>query len=90
MATYAILKDDIVINLHEWDGDLELWSPPVGQTCIPAGNARIGDTWNGTVFTTPTPPEPVKSDFEQLADLLRSKNLITAQERNDLRLTRSR
>lgn len=89
MAQFALVQSGVVINILEWDGDLKRWSPPAGQVCIPAAAARIGDFWDGTSFTTPpaAPPEPVRSDVDLLADLLRTKNIITAQERAELRAT---
>lgn len=34
MATYAVLKDSIVENLIEWDGDLDTWSPDDGYDAV--------------------------------------------------------
>lgn len=93
MAKYAqIDAHGVVVNLVEWNGDTKLWQPPEGFTVVRTDAARIGDSYDGARFTTPVrpEPEPVKSEAEQLADLLRSKNLITAQERADLRAARGR
>lgn len=30
MATYAVVKDGVVENIVEWDGNLDSWSPDDG------------------------------------------------------------
>lgn len=85
MPSYALIKSGTVVNIVSWTGKLADWQPPEGHECIPAGSARIGDFYDGQTFTTPPPPAPVLSEFEQLADLLRAKNIITQKDRDDLR-----
>ena len=52
---YAIVdSSNVVVNIIEWDGESE-WYPPSGCTAIEAdvNNAKIGDIWDGTQFTSP-------------------------------------
>lgn len=34
MATYAVIKDGVVDNLVEWDGDESGWMPPEGSSAV--------------------------------------------------------
>ena len=52
MARFAIIDAGRVINHAEADSGFA-----ASQGWIPAGDSRIGDSWDGEVFT-PTPPEP--------------------------------
>ena len=52
MARFAIIDAGRVINHAEADEDFA-----ASQGWIPAGDSRIGDSWDGEVFT-PAPPEP--------------------------------
>lgn len=92
MASFALIKGSTVVNIVEWSGDRQHWSPPSGHECVPALGARIGDTWDGQAFATPPrlEPEPVVTDVDRLIDLLRTKNVITATDRDALRAARGR
>ena len=48
---YAIVKNGIVENVILWDGVSD-WTPPAGPTLVSDSDAKakIGGTWNGTVF----------------------------------------
>jgi hypothetical protein len=56
------IKDGIVVNLSAGDMD-KPWKPPEGIEIVEFEKAQdncvIGSTWDGKVFTLPTPPEPV-------------------------------
>ena len=52
MARFAIIENNKVINHAEADAN---FADSVGW--IPAADSRIGDTWDGEVFT-PAPPAP--------------------------------
>ena len=52
MARFAIIDAGRVINHAEADSDFA-----DSQGWIPAGDSRIGDSWDGEVFT-PAPPAP--------------------------------
>jgi hypothetical protein len=79
MAAYALIKDGVVVNIHEL-ADPNKWRVPVGHTNIPAGSARIGDLYDGQAFTTPARPEPEKSEADKLLDLLVTEKVISAQK----------
>lgn len=53
MARFAIIDAGRVINHAEADADFA-----TSQGWIPAVDSRIGDSWDGEVFT-PTPPAPL-------------------------------
>ena len=53
MARFAIIDAGRVINHAEADSDFA-----ASQGWIPAGDSRIGDSWDGEVFT-PALPEPL-------------------------------
>ena len=54
MARFAIIDAGRVINHAEADAAFA-----ASQGWIPAGDSRIGDLWDGEVFTPPPPPPPV-------------------------------
>lgn len=59
MTRYAIIVDGVVVNHAEAESDfahLQGW--------IPAADSRIGDLWDGQVFT-PAPPPPEPSQFDR-------------------------
>jgi hypothetical protein len=53
---YAVVKDNLVVNIIEWDGQSE-WSPPEGASAHQFdGAASPGWTWNDGVPVDPSPP----------------------------------
>lgn len=48
---YALVKDGIVINAVEWDGETEY--APDGEL-VASDTAQIGDAYDGSVFTPPS------------------------------------
>jgi hypothetical protein len=60
MAQYAVVANNVVVNLVEWDG-VSAWSPPAGTTASPTSGApvSIGWLWNAGVPTDPNPPPAV-------------------------------
>ena len=53
MARYAIIEDEKVINVVEWNGDMTLWSPPEGSIAVVAeGEVSIGDSYEDCTFTS--------------------------------------
>src|SRR5882724_5129275 len=58
MARYVVYRvaDGLVVNCISWNGDTNIWQPPAGQATLLTDLGQIGDTWDGAVFTTPTPP----------------------------------
>lgn len=53
MARFAIIDAGRVVNHAEAEADFA-----ESQGWIPSGDSRIGDSWDGEVFT-PAPPEPL-------------------------------
>jgi len=64
MAKYAQVHEatGFVVNLIEWDGNVETWRPPAGYTMIEVteanGAAGPGWTYADGVFTPPPGGEP--------------------------------
>lgn len=56
---YAIVKDGIVENTVEWDGETP-WSPPEGATAhaYPEGPISIGWEWADGAPVVPIVPDP--------------------------------
>ncbi len=53
MATYAVIKNDKVVNMIIWNG-VSKWVKPEGSTVIKADDVSIIDKFIGTGFK----PEP--------------------------------
>ena len=54
---YAIVKDSLVTNIVEWDGEGEY--SPDGELVVATEDTKIGGSWDGNVFTFVVPePEP--------------------------------
>ena len=89
MSRWCIVNPDTkeVINICEWDGNTDTWSPPKDVLMIPAPDDTnagdiLEDEKNGT-FTRPEPlPEklPEKTDVEKLQDILIAKGVIAADD----------
>lgn len=62
---YAIVREGIVENVVEWDGDTEKWSPP-GETTVHAAGAAVSRGWTYADGAFVPPPAPVPS-FAQIA-----------------------
>lgn len=59
MARYAIIESGVVKNVIEAEAD---FATTIGA--IPAQNAGIGYTWDGSVFTAPVPPMPTLPEYD--------------------------
>ena len=53
---YAIVKDSLVTNIVEWDGESEY--NPDGELILADENAWIGGEYNGSFVARPPEPEP--------------------------------
>ena len=79
MALYAIIENNKVINLTEWNGDTSIWSPPTGTTAVLANDkVAIGCSYidNAYVF------ESVSGDStntQKFAELRTSRNTKIAE-----------
>lgn len=58
--SYAIIRDGVVENVVEWDGE-STWTPPDGTTLQPLNGSPAGPGWSfdGSEFTAP-PTAPVR------------------------------
>ena len=65
---YAIVKDSLVTNIVEWDGESEYHAD--GELIQADENAWIGGEYNGSfVAKPPTPePEPTAEELQAQAD----------------------
>jgi len=61
VMSFAIVENGVVTNLVEAE---EAFGVLMGW--IPAGNAKMGDLWDGTTFTTPPPPIPTLEEYNTL------------------------
>jgi len=61
MSKYAIVEDNKVTNIVEWDGNTETWTPPTGYTMVAIGatdyGVDIGQDYDGTKIIVPTEPD---------------------------------
>jgi len=69
VATYAVVANNVIVNLVEWDG-VSASSLPTGQTQFPTNGVAcsIGWTWNNGSPVNPNPP-PVVVVTQQQADM---------------------
>lgn len=55
MTCYAVVNDNVVINVIVWNG-ITPYAAPEGCALIQSDTAAIGDLYDGAVFTKPAPP----------------------------------
>ena len=61
---YAIVKNNEVTNIVEWDGEGEY--NPDGELVAATEDTKIGGSWDGNVFTFVEPePAPDTRDYAQ-------------------------
>jgi len=53
---YAIVKDNLVTNIVEWDGVVDYTVD--GELVVADANTYIGGTYNGSFVARPVEPEP--------------------------------
>ena len=65
---YAIVKDSLVTNIVEWDGECEYHAD--GELIQADENAWIGGEYNGSFVARPPEPEPepTAEELQQQAD----------------------
>lgn len=85
MARYALIKNSVVENVVNWNGLISVWTPPPGVTAVQTLSGQVGDTWDGTVFISPTPPVPIDlSDINNLEIAFKALAGLTRQYCNAL------
>tara|TARA_R110002020_G_C16110791_1_gene759533 strand:+ start:687 stop:968 length:282 start_codon:yes stop_codon:yes gene_type:complete len=65
MANYAVVKNGVVENVVVWDG-VTTFSVPDSELVEATADARIGGSWDGSVFAFVEPPAP-EPTAEQIA-----------------------
>lgn len=61
---YAIVKDNEVTNIVEWDGESDF--NPDGELVEATEDTKIGGSWDGNVFTFVTPdPGPDTRTYDE-------------------------
>ena len=65
---YAIVKNNEVTNIVEWDGESDF--APDGELVEATEDTKIGGSWDGNVFTfvTPEPPPDTRTYDEKRRD----------------------
>ncbi len=78
MTDYAVVKNGVVENMIIWNGHGE---PPVSDAELieATADARIGGSWDGSVFTFVDPPAP-EPTAEQIARQERLDSVKTKLE----------
>jgi len=82
---YAIVKDSLVTNIVEWDGESEY--NPDGELILADENAWVGGEYNGSFVARPPEPEPeptaeelqAQADKESANQKLRDLGLTDAE-----------
>lgn len=82
---YAIVKDSLVTNIVEWDGESEYHAD--GELILADENAWIGGEYNGSFVARPPEPEPeptaeqlqAQADKESANQKLRDLGLTDAE-----------
>ena len=66
MSVYAIVQDDVVVNIAEAD---DAFAQEQGWILLPEG-ATVGSTFDGTQWVAPAPVEPVLTTEQRLDNLV--------------------
>ena len=83
MSRYAIVEDNKVTNLIEWDGETSTWTPPTGATMVAIGvtdyGVDIGQDYDGTKIVVPDSVDTrtLSDCYEQLRTK-RNKKLVAS------------
>lgn len=66
VSDWAMIQNNLVVNVCRWDGNTATWQPPAEYLMepVPEGSGvGIGWGWDGTNFTPP--PEPPAPALDQ-------------------------
>lgn len=81
---YALIRNGVVDNICEWDGDESTWGPPAGVSVIAApDHVGVGWTYNGEAWAP-----PASAPRFWIGHPLRFKDLFTGEERARWRAVR--
>ena len=85
----AIIKNNIVENILSIDDNVSKsykeYLTSLGYLCIDSNVAKIGDTWNGSGFISPSNPE-IKKELPKLITKLAFRNRFTSEEKVNFEL----
>jgi hypothetical protein len=86
---YAIVKDNLVTNIVEWDGSASFQIAADGELIQADENAYIGGTYNGSfVARPPAPPyEPTAEEIQKAADKQSAHDKLSALGLTDAEIT---
>ena len=68
MSTYALIKDEQVVNTVVWDGEGDIFEG-YETVKIDGFGVGIGWTYDGKKFTAPPVPEPTHEELVQQAEI---------------------
>jgi hypothetical protein len=74
-----------VINVQQWDGNIESWRPPEDCSAVRSDVANIGDSLDGSTFIRPPPKERERSQLDKLLDALAADNKLTLEQVREIR-----
>lgn len=67
MASYAVVKEGVVINVVAWDGESD-WSPDTGEVVKTDNPVAIGWSYVDGGFSAPPVPEPSQAELVASAE----------------------
>ena len=81
MARYAIIENEKVINIVEWNGDTNVWTPPSGTTTVFVGDSSvgIGMTYKNGSFQIPAVVHEPPTESAKWALLREERNVRIAK-----------
>jgi len=84
---YAIVKDSLVTNIVEWDGESEYNAD--GELIQADANAWIGGEYNGSFVARPPEPEPepTAEELQKAADKQSAHDKLSALGLTDAEIT---
>ena len=84
---YAIVKDSLVTNIVEWDGESEYNAD--GELIQADANAWIGGEYNGSFVARPVEPEPepTAEELQKAADKQSAHDKLSALGLTDAEIT---
>lgn len=85
---WCIVRDGVVQNVVNWDGDSKTWAPPSDAEMVRAiETSSIGDLWNGADFQKPVTaePEPQADAIDLLLDKLVAAKALSRKDVDDVK-----
>jgi len=81
MAKYAIIENEKVTNIVEWNGDTNIWTPPSGTTTALVGDSSvgIGMTYKDGSFQIPAVVHEPPTESAKWALLRKERNRLLTE-----------